>query len=76
MQEHGHTTDVDQPLRDEAMADDVAERTRHLGLATADFVCYSMGGGVAVPVALDHANLARRVVFADGASYRPGWSPP
>jgi pimeloyl-ACP methyl ester carboxylesterase len=44
---------------------------RHLGLATADFVGYSMGGGVAVPVALDHANLARRVVFAGGASYRP-----
>jgi pimeloyl-ACP methyl ester carboxylesterase len=76
LQEHGHTADVDQPLCYEAMADGVAELTRHLGLATADFVGYSMGGGVAVPVALDHANLARRVVFAGGASYRPRWSPP
>ena len=33
LQGHGHTADVDRPLRPESMADDVAALIEHLGLA-------------------------------------------
>jgi pimeloyl-ACP methyl ester carboxylesterase len=71
LQGHGRTADIDRPLTYEAMTDDIIELVRELGLTVADFVGYSMGGGVALQVALRAPSLARRVVFAGGVAYRP-----
>lgn len=70
-QGHGRTADIDRPLTYEQMADDVAELLRQLRITKADFVGYSMGGGVAMYVAVRHPELVRKLVYAGGASYDP-----
>ena len=68
LQGHGHTTDVDRPLSYEAMADDVAALIHHLGIDEADVFGYSMGGGVALQLAIRHPGAVRKLVVAS-ASY-------
>ena len=63
-QGHGRTADVDRPLTYEQMADDTAALARHLGVENADIVGYSMGGGIALQLALRHPALVRRLVLA------------
>jgi pimeloyl-ACP methyl ester carboxylesterase len=70
-QGHGRTADIDRPLTYEQMADDVAELLRQLRVTNADFVGYSMGGSVAMYVAVRHPELVRKLVYAGGASYDP-----
>ena len=70
-QGHGRTADIDRPLTYEQMADDVAELLRQLRVTKADFVGYSMGGGVAMYVAVRHPELVRKMVYVGGASYDP-----
>ena len=70
-QGHGRTADIDRPLTYEQMADDVAELLRQLRITKADFVGYSMGGGVAMYVAVRHPELVRKLVYAGGASSDP-----
>jgi pimeloyl-ACP methyl ester carboxylesterase len=70
LQGHGHTADVDRPLSYQHMAADAAALLEALGIETADLVGYSMGGAVALELAMRHPRLVRRVVFADGTSYR------
>src|SRR5215216_7933405 len=48
LQGHGHTADVERPLRPEHMADDVAALIEHLGLGQADVMGYSLGAQVAL----------------------------
>ena len=69
LQGHGHTADVDRPISYEQMADDAAALLAHLGIDRADVVGYSMGGGVALQVAIRHPDAVRRLVVAS-ASYR------
>src|SRR3954451_21328282 len=54
LQAHGRTADVDRPLEIPAMADDIAALIDHLGLDRPDVVGYSLGGGVALHLALRH----------------------
>ena len=54
MQGHGRTADIDRPITYERMADDVAALIRHLGIGQADVFGYSMGGGVALQLAIRH----------------------
>jgi pimeloyl-ACP methyl ester carboxylesterase len=63
-QGHGHTADVDRPLTYEQMADDTAALACHLEIDTADVVGYSMGGGIALQMAIRHPGLVRRLVVA------------
>ena len=70
-QGHGRTGDIDRPLTYEQMADDVAELLRQLRITNADFVGYSMGGGIAMYVAIRHPELVHKFVYAGGASYDP-----
>ncbi len=51
LQAHGHTADIDRPLRYELMADDVAGLVRYLRLGRVDVMGYSLGGGVALRTA-------------------------
>ncbi|MGH6896944.1 MAG: alpha/beta fold hydrolase [Geminicoccaceae bacterium] len=69
-QAHGRTADIDRPLRYEQMADDTAALLRHLGIEQADFFGYSMGGGIALQIAIRHPDLVRRLVVA-AANYDP-----
>ena len=70
LQGHGRTADVvDRPLTYERMADDVAALLGQLGIGEADVFGYSMGGGVALQVAIRHPGLVRKLVAA-AASYR------
>ena len=70
LQGHGHTADVDRPLSYQQMAADTAVLLKALGIGTADLVGYSMGGAVALELAMRHPALVRRVVYAGGTSYR------
>ncbi len=71
LQGHGHTADVaNRPLSYVQLAADVAGLMRRLGIGPADVVGYSLGGGVALQLAMTEPSLTRRIVFAGGASYR------
>jgi pimeloyl-ACP methyl ester carboxylesterase len=62
LQGHGHTADIDRPLTYEALADDVAALILHLDLEQVDVYGFSMGGGVAIQLAIRHPALLRKVV--------------
>jgi pimeloyl-ACP methyl ester carboxylesterase len=72
LQGHGHTADVDRPLRAETMADDVAALIEHLGLERADVMGYSLGGMVALRTAIQHPERVRRLVLVSIAFRRDG----
>jgi len=75
LQAHGRTTDVDRPLSYEAMADDVAELIRHLGIPEADVMGYSVGGEVALRTAIQHPDVVRKLVIVSATYRRDGWYP-
>lgn len=68
-QAHGHTADIDRPIRYETMADDTAALLQHLGIEKADFFGYSYGGEIAMRLAQRHPETARKLVVAGGTSY-------
>jgi pimeloyl-ACP methyl ester carboxylesterase len=70
LQGHGHTADIDRPLSMSQLADDTAGLIHGLGIPAADLVGYSLGGGVALQLAISHPELVGRLVFAGGTSYR------
>jgi pimeloyl-ACP methyl ester carboxylesterase len=70
LQGHGHTPDVDRPLSYERLAYDVAGLMEALALGQADVMGYSLGGAVALQLAMTAPERVRRLVFAGGASYR------
>ena len=75
LQGHGRTADVDRPLTYEQMADDVAALIRHLGIDQADIFGFSMGGGVALQVAIRHSELVRKQVVASASYTSDGMHP-
>jgi pimeloyl-ACP methyl ester carboxylesterase len=62
-QAHGHTADIDRPLRIEHMVDDTVELLRQLGVAEADVLGYSVGGSVALSMAIEHPQLVHKLVL-------------
>src|SRR5918997_997417 len=75
LQGHGRTADVDRPITYEQMAEDVAASMEHLGIAQADLVGYSMGGSVALLLAMRHPERGRKVVAASGQYHLDGLYP-
>ncbi len=75
LQAHGHTADVDRPLRYETLGDDVAGLISHLGLGQADVMGYSFGALTALRTAIQHPDLVRRLVIASIPCRRDGWYP-
>lgn len=63
LQGHGHTNDLDRPLAYEQMADDVAALLRQLQINDAEVFGYSMGGTVALGVAIRHPELVRKLAI-------------
>src|SRR5215471_9363197 len=75
LQGHGHTADIERPLRFESMADDIAALIRHLGLERADIFGYSLGGAVGLQTAIRHPEMVRKLALASTAFKRNGWYP-
>ena len=69
LQGHGHTRDIDRPLAYEQMAGDMAALLGTLDVGATHFVGYSMGGAVALHLALDRPELVDHLVYAGGASF-------
>ena len=75
LQGHGRTADIDRPLSYELMADDIAALIEHLAFEKADLFGYSMGGGVALQVAIRHPEVVRKLVVASASYTSEGMHP-
>lgn len=75
LQAHGRTADVDRALSYEAMADDIAELIRYLGMPASDVMGYSVGGEVALRTAVQHPGVVRKLVIVSATYRRDGWYP-
>ena len=64
LQGHGRTADIDRPIDERLMADDIAALIDHLGLQKPDLVGYSLGGGVAFHTAVKHPDKVGKLVIA------------
>jgi pimeloyl-ACP methyl ester carboxylesterase len=64
LQGHGRTADIDRPLDVRLMAGDIAALIDHLGLDKPDVVGYSLGGGVALRLAIQHPEKVGKLVSA------------
>jgi pimeloyl-ACP methyl ester carboxylesterase len=64
LQGHGRTADIDRPLDVRLMAGDIAALIDHLELAKPDVVGYSLGGGVALRLAIQHPEKVGKLVSA------------
>jgi pimeloyl-ACP methyl ester carboxylesterase len=74
LQGHGRTADADRPFSVESMADDVAGLIEHLG-GSADVLGYSLGGEVALRLAIQHPERVRNLVLVSIAFKRSGSHP-
>jgi|ERR671918_342064 pimeloyl-ACP methyl ester carboxylesterase len=74
-QAHGRTADVDRPFSYEQMADDTAALLGQLGIEEADVFGYSMGGGIALELAMRHPASVRKLVVAAAAYSNDGVYP-
>lgn len=75
LQSHGRSPAADRPMRFEAMADDVAALMRQLKLERAAVMGFSLGGGVALRMAIQHPELVERLVLVSTVFKRSGWHP-
>jgi pimeloyl-ACP methyl ester carboxylesterase len=73
MQGHGRTADIDRDFSYENLADDIAAMLDFLEIEQADLLGYSMGGGVAMQVAIRHPEKVRKVVSISAVSRHDGW---
>lgn len=68
LQGHGGTNDTDRPLRRADLARDAVGLLDHLGIERVDVVGYSLGGWIAIELAVRHPARIRRLV-ASSAGY-------
>jgi pimeloyl-ACP methyl ester carboxylesterase len=71
LQGHGRTRDIGRPLAHQDMAADLAALLEALGILRAHVAGYSMGGAVALQLALDRPELVGRLVWFGAASFAP-----
>ncbi|TQM10028.1 alpha/beta fold hydrolase [Pseudonocardia kunmingensis] len=69
-QGHGRTGDIDRPLRTADLASDVVGLLRHLGVGQADVFGFSVGGAVALYLAVKHPELVRKLIVSS-VSFHP-----
>jgi pimeloyl-ACP methyl ester carboxylesterase len=75
LQNHGRSPFVDRPMRFESMADDVAALIEMLGLGSVDVLGFSLGGAVALRLAIQHPAAVRRLVLVSTVVKRSDWYP-
>lgn len=69
-QGHGRTNDIDRPLTCAGLADDVVGLLNHLGIGRVDLFGFSVGGGVALNLAIKHPELVRKLIVSS-ISFHP-----
>lgn len=74
-QGHGHTEDIDRPITYQNLADDVADFMDIVGLEKADVFGYSMGGQVALQLAISNPQKVNKLIAASVAYDLKGWQP-
>ena len=74
-QGHGRTTDIDRPITDPNLADDVAAFMDAVGLQKADVFGYSMGAAAGLQVAIRHPDKVNKLIAASAAYDAEGWQP-
>ena len=72
MQGHGRTADIPREISSANNADDVAALLTFLKIPRADVIGYSMGGSVALQMAVRHPDKVRRVVVISSPFRRDG----
>lgn len=75
LQGHGRTADVARDITPQNLADDVAALLRHLRIPQADLLGYSLGGAVAMQVAIRHPDQVRKAVIISSYFRRDGVVP-
>jgi len=71
-QAHGRTGDIDRPLTTADLASDVVGMLQHLGIAKVDVFGFSVGGAVALYLAIKHPDLVRRAIVSSVAFHPDG----
>jgi pimeloyl-ACP methyl ester carboxylesterase len=69
-QAHGRTNDIDRPLTSAGLASDVIGLLEHLGVEQADVFGFSVGGAVALHLAIKHPDLVRKLIVSS-VSFHP-----
>jgi pimeloyl-ACP methyl ester carboxylesterase len=72
---HGRTALTDRPISLIDMGDDMATLVKALGYRQVDALGYSMGGGVAFRLAVQHPELVRRLVLVSAGFAQDGFYP-
>jgi pimeloyl-ACP methyl ester carboxylesterase len=75
LQSHGRSPAADRPMRFETMADDIAALIQSLGLERAAIMGFSLGGAVALRIAIQHPHIVQRLVLVSTPFKRKGWYP-
>jgi pimeloyl-ACP methyl ester carboxylesterase len=75
LQSHGRSPVADRPMRFETMADDIAALIKDLKLERAGIMGFSLGGAVALRIAIQHPELVERLVLVSTVFKRSGWHP-
>jgi pimeloyl-ACP methyl ester carboxylesterase len=71
-QAHGYTNDVDRPLSTVGLASDVVGLLKELGVPQVDLFGFSVGGAVALCLAIKHPELVRKAVISSVSFSRDG----
>lgn len=69
-QGHGRTGDIDRPLTSADLTSDVLGLLEHLGIPKVDVFGFSVGGGVALHLAINHPDLVRKLIVSS-VSFHP-----
>jgi pimeloyl-ACP methyl ester carboxylesterase len=70
---HGHTALTDRPLRFEYLADDIVGLIDHLGVEKADVLGFSLGGAVALQIAIRSPERVHKLVLISTPFKLAGW---
>jgi pimeloyl-ACP methyl ester carboxylesterase len=72
---HGRTELTDRPIDYIDIADDLAILLKQLGYKKLDVLGYSMGGGIAFRLAVQHPEMVRRLVLVSASYSQDGFYP-
>ncbi len=71
-QGHGRTNDIDRPLTCADLASDIVGLLQHLEVPQVDVFGFSVGGGVALHLAIRHPELVRKAIISSASFHRDG----